>query len=59
MARPERTWLTAKRQSRSCSVNVAGGGQVTVNFNRDTAGATVTIDGATSTIGSTVDVLAE
>nr|MBA3452557.1 heparinase II/III family protein [Deltaproteobacteria bacterium] len=41
------------------TVNVAGGGQVTVHFNRDTAGATVTINGATTTIGATVDVLAE
>jgi hypothetical protein len=41
------------------TVNVAGGGQVAVTFNRDTAGATVTINGTTTTIGATVDVLAE
>lgn len=41
------------------TVNIAGGGQVVVNFNRDTAGATVTINGATTTIGATVDFLAE
>jgi hypothetical protein len=41
------------------TVNLAGGGQVAVTFNRDSAGATVTIGGTTTTIGATVDVLAE
>jgi hypothetical protein len=50
---------TANVGATGVTVNLAAGGQVTVNFNRDAAGATLTINGTTTTIGATVDVLAE
>ncbi len=40
-------------------VNLAGGRTATVTFNRDTAGATLVLDGVTKTLGATVDTLAE
>ena len=38
---------------------VAGGHTATVTFNRDTAGATLVLDGATTALGATVDALAD
>ncbi len=39
------------------TVNLAGGGQLTVTFNRDGPGATLKLDGSTVTLGASVDTL--
>jgi DNA-directed RNA polymerase subunit L len=41
------------------TINVAGGGQISVEFEHASAGATLTIDGETHTLGATVEALPE
>jgi hypothetical protein len=41
------------------TVNLAGGHTATVTFNRDTAGGSITLDGATTTLAAGVDALPE
>jgi len=39
------------------TVNLAGGGSATVKFNRDSVGASLTMNGTTITLGAGVDTL--
>jgi hypothetical protein len=41
------------------TINLAGGGTVTVSFERDSVGATLVKNGATTTLGASVDTLPE
>jgi len=41
------------------TVNLAGGGQATILFNRDSAGGKITLNGTTTTLGTTVQSLSQ